>query len=57
MAEPLVPDCRRFEVEITVAKFNKYTSPDSYQIPAELIQARDKTLLSAIHKIITFIWC
>jgi hypothetical protein len=34
----------------------KYKSPGSDQIPAELIQAGDKMLLSAIHKLINFIW-
>jgi hypothetical protein len=30
----------------------KYKSPDSNQIPAELIQAGGETLLSVIHKLI-----
>jgi hypothetical protein len=34
----------------------KYKSPGSDQIPAELIQAGDKTLLSAIHKLINSVW-
>jgi hypothetical protein len=33
-----------------------YKSPGSDQIPAELIQAEDETLLSAIHKLISSIW-
>jgi hypothetical protein len=34
----------------------KYKSPGSDQIPAELIQAEGKMLLSAIHKLVNSIW-
>jgi hypothetical protein len=34
----------------------KYKSPGSDQIPAELIQAGGKMLLSAIHKFINYFW-
>jgi hypothetical protein len=34
----------------------KYKSPGSDQIPAELIQAGDEILLSAIHKLINSVW-
>jgi hypothetical protein len=34
----------------------KYKSPGSDKIPAELIQAGGKMLLSAIHKLINYIW-
>jgi hypothetical protein len=37
--EPLVPGLSRLEVQIAIAKLKKYKSPDSDQIPAELIQA------------------
>jgi hypothetical protein len=33
-AEPLVPGPSCLEVEIAIAKFKKYKSPDSNQIPA-----------------------
>jgi hypothetical protein len=39
-----------FEVEIATA-VEKYKSPVSYQIPAELIQADGETLRSEIHKL------
>jgi hypothetical protein len=39
-------------VEIAIAKLEKYKSPGSDQIPAELIQAGGETLLSVIHKLI-----
>jgi hypothetical protein len=55
-AEPLVPGLSRLEVEITIAKLKKYKSPSSDQIPAELIQAGGKILLSEIHKLINSIW-
>jgi hypothetical protein len=38
-------------VEIAIAKLKKYKSPGSDQIPAELIQAGGKILLSEIHKL------
>jgi hypothetical protein len=43
-------------VEIAIAKLKKYESPGSDEIPAELIQAGGKMLLSAIHKLINYIW-
>jgi hypothetical protein len=55
-AEPLVPGPSRLEDEIAIAKLKKYKSPDSDQIPAELIQAESEILLSGIHKLINYIW-
>jgi hypothetical protein len=56
-AEPLVPGPSRLEVEIAIAKLKKYyKSPGSDEIPAELIQAGGKTLLSAMHKLINSVW-
>jgi hypothetical protein len=52
MDKPLVPGPSPLEVEIAIAKLKKYKSPGSYKIPAELIQAGGKMLLSAIHKLI-----
>jgi hypothetical protein len=51
-AELLVPGPSRLEVEIAIAKMEKYKSSGSDQIPAELIQAGGELLLSAIHKLI-----
>jgi hypothetical protein len=39
-------------LEIAAAKLKKFKLPSSGQILAELIQARDETLLSEIHKLI-----
>jgi hypothetical protein len=55
-AEPLVPGPSRVEVDIAIATLNKYKLPGSDQIPAELIQAGGKILLSAIHKLINSVW-
>jgi hypothetical protein len=55
-AEPLVPGPSRIEVQIAIAKPEKYKSPDSDQIPEELIQTGGKILLSAIHKLINSVW-
>jgi hypothetical protein len=55
-AGPLVPGPSQLEVEIAIAKLKKYKSPVCDQIPAELIQARDETLVSVIHKLINSVW-
>jgi hypothetical protein len=55
-AEPLVPGPSHLEVEIAIAKLKEFKSPGSDQIPAELIQAGDEILLSAIHKLINSVW-
>jgi hypothetical protein len=56
MAEPLVPSPSHLEVETAIAKFKKYKSPCSDQIPAELIQAGSAILLSAIQKLVNSVW-
>jgi hypothetical protein len=56
MVESLVPGPNRLEVEIAIAKLRNYESPGSDQIPADLIQAGVEILLSAIHKLIIYIW-
>jgi hypothetical protein len=56
MSVMLVPGPSRLEVETAIAKFKKYKSPGSDQIPAELIQAGGEMLLSAIHKNINSDW-
>jgi hypothetical protein len=55
-AEPLVPGASRLEVEIAISKLEKYESPGSDQIPAELNQAGGEILLSEIHKLINSVW-
>jgi hypothetical protein len=55
MAEPLVPDCSPFKVEIAAAKLKGYKLWGSDQIPAESIQKGGKTLLSEIHKFINYL--
>jgi hypothetical protein len=56
-AEPLlVLGPSPLEVEIAIAKFKKYKTPGSDQIPTELIQAGGETLLSVINKLINSIW-
>jgi hypothetical protein len=56
MAEPLVPGPSHLEVEIAIVKLEKYKSPGSDQILAELIQAGGKILLSGIQKLINCVW-
>jgi hypothetical protein len=50
MADPLVSGPSRLEVEIAIAKLKNYKSPGSDPIPAELIQAGGKILLSVWNK-------
>jgi hypothetical protein len=54
MAEPLVSGPSRLECKIAIAKLEKYKSPGSDDIPADLIQAGGEILLSVIHKLILF---
>jgi hypothetical protein len=54
--ETLVPGSSCLEVEIAIAKLEKYKSPGSDQIPAELIQAGGEILLPAIHRLIHSVW-
>jgi hypothetical protein len=56
MAERLITGPIHLEVEINTAKLKKYKSPGSDEIPADLIQARGKILLSTIHKLINSVW-
>jgi hypothetical protein len=54
-AEPLVPEPSAFAVEIAIETIKKiHKSPNTDQIPAELINARDRTIRSEIHKVILF---
>jgi hypothetical protein len=55
-AEPLVPGHSHLEVEVAIVKLKKFKSSSSDHILAELIQPGGKTLLSAIHKPINFVW-
>jgi hypothetical protein len=43
-----VPDPSPFEVEIAIAKLERYKSPGSDEIPTELIQAGGEILRSKI---------
>jgi hypothetical protein len=56
IAEPLVPGPSHLEAEIAIAKLKNYKSSVGDQILAELIQARGKILLSAIHKLFNSVW-
>jgi hypothetical protein len=55
-AEPSVPGLSHLVVETHFAKLNKYKSPGSDEIPAELIQSGGEILLSAIHTLINSVW-
>jgi hypothetical protein len=55
-AKPLAPKPSPSEVEITIAKSERYKSPGSEQILREVIQAGSETLHSKIHMLINFIW-
>jgi len=55
-ADTFPPDPYPFQEEIAIKKLERYKSPDTDQIPAELIQAGGDTLCSEIHKLINSIW-
>jgi hypothetical protein len=44
------------EVGISITKFKKYKSPDTDQIPAELIQKGAEMLRSDVHKLVNSTW-
>jgi hypothetical protein len=43
-AEPIVPEPSAFEVELAIEKPKSHKSLDTYQIQAELIKARGRTI-------------
>jgi hypothetical protein len=49
-AEPLVPEPRAFGFEFYIEKLQRLKSPDTDQIPAELIKAGGRTICFEIHK-------
>ena len=55
-AETLVPEPSAFEVQLTIEKLKRYTSPSIEQIPAELFKADSETIQSGIRKLIISIW-
>jgi hypothetical protein len=55
-AEHLVPDPSPFDHDIVTAKLQKYKSPGSDKIRAQLIQAGGEILGPKIHKLINTIW-
>jgi len=55
-AETLVPEPSASEVELAINKPKSHKSPDTDQIPAELIKAGGRTSCLEIHKLITSIW-
>jgi hypothetical protein len=56
--EPLVLKPSPFEVEVAIAKLERYKSPGTGQVPAELIQAGGETLWSEVQKLVnsTCMW-
>jgi len=49
-AVPLVSKTSAFEVELAIEKLKTRKSPDTDQVPAELIKAGGKTVRSEIYK-------
>jgi len=56
IAETLVPEPSSFEVDTSIGKMKRCTTPGIDQIPAELIQADGKTLCSVIHELLNSVW-
>jgi len=55
-AEPLVPEPSASDIELVIEKLKSHKSPDTDQIPAELIKAGGKKIRCGIHKLIISIW-
>jgi hypothetical protein len=51
-----VPEPSHVEVEIAIGKLKSYKSPDTDQIPDELIKSGGETLCSEICELIHSIW-
>jgi len=48
-AEPRVPEPSAFEFEMAIERLKRHKSPDTDQIPAELIKAGSRKIRSEIH--------
>jgi len=56
-AEPLVSEPSAFEFEVAIEKIKRHKSPAGVdQIPAELINARGRTICSEILAVINSVW-
>ena len=55
-AEPLVPESRPSQVEMTIEKLITYTSVSVVQIAAELTEPRGTTERSDIQKLLNSVW-
>jgi hypothetical protein len=54
-AESLLPEPSACEVEMVIDKLKRHISPDTDQIPSELIKSGGRTIHSDIHKLINII--
>jgi hypothetical protein len=55
-AEPLMRVSSTFEIEMAFEKLEGQKSPGIDQIPAELIKAGGRTIVSEIHKLFNSVW-
>jgi hypothetical protein len=55
-ADTLVPEPSASEVELAIGQIKSHKSPGIDQIPAKLIRAEVRKILSEIHKLIISIW-
>jgi hypothetical protein len=56
IAEPLVPELRKCDFELTIEKLKRHKLPGTNQILAEWIQAGGRTIHYEIHKLINSVW-
>ena len=55
-AKLLVLELSVFEIEMAIEKLKRHKSPDIDEIPAEMIKAVWRTIISEIHKLMNSVW-
>jgi hypothetical protein len=55
-AKLLMLEPSAFDIEMAIEKLKRHKSPDIDEIPAEMIKAGCRTIISQIHKLMNSVW-